>query len=171
MSWTDLFTTYGKVYTSDPRSRVKNAEHPAASIPHPDAASMFRQDTWTGKNSLRLGNDLIDFNSAANRLVRSKEYERLRSMPEIEQAMNVIADEACIAGEELVSTLFDGLKSIQWLAENKTEDFLVYCWDFERNDYTIGVAYNARKVKRAKTVKVTLIMAPASSPLMTILYY
>jgi hypothetical protein len=73
--------------------------------------------------------------------------------------MTVISDEACVHGDTRVSTLFDGQKTISWLAERWKKNpspFLVYCWDFSKEDYTLGWAYEPRVVKRDKTVKILL---------------
>jgi hypothetical protein len=123
----------------------------------------LRGELWSGgaKGQVRLhdSNDFIDLSTVTNRQSRYKEYERLRNIAEIEMAMTVIADEACVAGETKVSTLFEGYKSIESLAVRWKKDpnpFLVYCWDFQKEDYTIGWAYDPRFVKRSKTVKVIL---------------
>lgn len=128
----------------------------------PDAMPDLRGDSYSaGQSQIRLhdSNDFVDLSTVTNRQSRYKEYERLRSVAEVEMAMTVISDEACVAGSTKISTLFDGAKPIWWLAERWKEDpnpFLVYCWDFKKEDYTLGWAYDPRVVKRAKTVKVLL---------------
>jgi hypothetical protein len=49
-----------------------------------------------------------------------------------------------------------GFRTLKDLAENEKDRFLVYCYDFEKQDYTLGWAYNPRKTKKAKTVRVLL---------------
>jgi hypothetical protein len=78
-------------------------------------------------------------------------------MAEIETAMNTFANEACVSGNTLIATYGYGLKSIKWITENvKDERFLVYCYDFEKNDYTFGWAHSPRITKRAMTQKISL---------------
>ena len=104
---------------------------------------------------LRDSNDFIDLSTVTNRQSRYREYERLQNMAEIEFAMNVFADESCVAGGTMISTPFFGDVTIEWLAENKADEkFGVYCWDFEKDDFTIGWGYDPRVVKEAPTVKV-----------------
>jgi hypothetical protein len=58
----------------------------------------------------------------------------------MEMAMTVISDEAS-SRDTKIATLFDGQKTIRWLTERWKKDpspFLVYCWDFEKEDYTSG---------------------------------
>jgi len=162
-NWWDYFKLWQYALgTKDPLSQ-KDDDAPltGAGISQPDAIPDIRQDGsfWGGGRGmirLRDTNDFIDLSSVTNRQSRYKEYERLRNVAEIETAMTVFADESCLAGDTLINTLFDGLKSIEWLAENKTEEFLVYCWDFEKNDYTLGWAYDPRYVKTDQTVKILL---------------
>lgn len=161
MAWYDIFRIFSNAFEDDPQSKTnKNKEISGAGIGGPDVIPNIRSDnTYFGETGnvkqLRIGTDLIDVSSTSNRSARYKEYERLRTVPEIEQVMTAIADEACISGDTEVHTLYDGLKTIQWLTENKkNEEFFVYCWDFEKSDYALGVAYDPRIVKKAKTKKV-----------------
>ena len=164
MPWWDFYKIFTFAFENDPQTkRKKSASLVGAGIGGPDVVQymMDRDGVLSpdgGKVSkLRIGSDMIDTTSVSNRMNRIKEYERLRSMPEIEQVMTVIADEACISGDTEVNTLSDGLKPIKWLAENKKDqEFFVYSWDFEKNDYTLGVAYDPRFVKKEKTIKVIL---------------
>ena len=161
MGWEDLFRIFNNTFEDDPQTKkIKSRDDRGAGISQPDVVPMVRQDggnMWSsGKGMIRLGQDFVDFSSVTGRSMRIKEYDRLRNLPEIEQAMTVIADEACVAGDTPVQTLFEGLKTIKWLAENKKEEFFVYCWDFEKDDFTIGIASQPRFIKKEKTVKVLL---------------
>lgn len=161
MHWTDLFKLFRYSFEDDPQTkRDKSQETQGAGVTVPDAVPYVRQDGSTqssSKGQLRIGQDMVDLSAVSTRKNRYTEYERLRNVSEIEQAMTIIADEACVAGETLVHTLYDGLKSIQWLAENKAnEQFFVYSWDFEKNDYTLAIAYEPRLVKKSKTFKILL---------------
>ena len=131
-------------------------------VTSPDADLDIRHQFWGGSQSplrVRIGDstDFVDLSSVTNRSSRYKEYERLENIPEIHTALNTFADEACLGGDTLIATPF-GFISIKELAETKNaeERFLVYCWDFDKNDYTLGWAFHPRKVKRAKTIKVML---------------
>lgn len=161
MAWYDLFRVFTYAFEEDPQTkRAKAHDLTGAGISVPDAIPFIRQDGSMGavsKGALRVGNDFVDLSSVTNRQSRLKEYERLRNVPEIEQAMTVIADEACLAGDTIVNTLYDGPKTIKWLAENKVDqEFFVYSWDFSKENYTLAVAYEPRLVKKAKTLKVLL---------------
>lgn len=142
------------------RERSKDIE--GAGVTQPDAIPDIRADGsfWSGGRGvikLRDSSDFIDLSSVTNRTSRYKEYERLRSVAEIETAVTVFSDESCVAGDTLIATPF-GYTSIKELAETKQpeENFLVYCYDFSQNDYTLGWAYHPRLVKRALTVRVFL---------------
>lgn len=139
MAWYDVFRIFSYSFEDDPKSKTnKGKEAIGAGIGGPDVIPNIRSDnTFFGETGnvkqLRIGTDLVDISSTSNRSARYKEYERLRSVPEIEQVMTAIADEACVAGDTEVHTLFYGLKTIQWLTENKKdEEFFVYCWDFKK---------------------------------------
>jgi len=122
----------------------------------------LRSDAFgDSRSQIRLhdSNDFIDLSTVTNRQSRYKEYERLRSVAEVEMAMTVISDEACVHGDTRISTLFDGQRTIRWLTERWKKNpspFLVYCWDFDKEDYTLGWAYDPRVVKREKTIKILL---------------
>jgi hypothetical protein len=163
MHWTDLLKLWTYQFERDPLSKATQAQFTGAGVTQPDAIPDIRQDGsfWGGggKGAIRLRdtNDFIDLSTVTNRTNRYKEYERLRNVPEIENAITVMADEACVVGNTKVATPFYGLKTIRWLTENKSaERFLVYCWDFDKNDYTLGWAYDPRLVKKEKTVKIKL---------------
>lgn len=166
MPWWDFYKLWNYSFEQDPVSkrRRRRSRTPGSGTSQPEAIPDIRQDGsyWGGGQGLirlRDSNDFIDLSTVANRQSRYKEYERLRNVPEIEQVMTVLADEACVAGNTQVATLFDGHKSIKWLKERwdqEQEDFLVYCYDFEKKDYTLGWAYEPRLVRTAETVKVRL---------------
>jgi len=163
MPWWDFYKLFTYAFEDDPLSKKRKASDlSGAGVSQPDAIPDIRQDGsyWGGGNGLirlRDTNDFIDLSTVSNRQSRYKEYERLRNVAEIEMVMTVLADEACLYGQTKISTLMDGLVTIKWLAENKKDKpFLVYCWDFEKNDYTLGWAYDPRLVKKAKTVRVIL---------------
>jgi hypothetical protein len=162
MAWWDFYKLWTYQFEKGPLERLSKGEVTGAGVVVPDAMPDLRGDAYAGAQSqLRLhdSNDFIDLSTVTNRQSRYKEYERLRNVAEVEMAMTVISDEACIAGGTRISTLFDGPKPIWWLTDRWKEDpspFLVYCWDFKKEDYTLGWAYDPRVVKRAKTVKVLL---------------
>lgn len=129
-------------------------------VSSPDARWDIRNANWGGSQSpMRIqiadSHDFIDLSSVTNRKSRYKEYERLENIPEIYTALNTFADEACLGADTPIATPF-GYISIKKLADNKDpkERFLVYCWDFKKNDFTLGWAYNPRLVKTAPTVQV-----------------
>jgi hypothetical protein len=160
--WSDLYRLLTFADEKDPLQRRKDKDQfGGAGTSQPDALHTLGAEGAAGAGggqiSYRQTNDMIDVTTLTNRTQRYKEYDRLRNIPEIEQVMTVIADEACIAGDTPISTPF-GEVSIQTLAEGKDPDekFLVYCWDFEKSDYTLGWAWNPRKVKTAKTVRIAL---------------
>ena len=163
MAWYDFFKVFTYAFTEDPLAKKSHKDMSGAGVSQPDAMPDVRagQDGMSsgGQSSIRLRDttDFVDFSSVKNRIHRYKEYERLRSMAEIEMAMTVFADEACFAGETEIEAPSYGTKTIKWLAENlKDERFLVYCYDFSKRDYTLGWAYNPRKTKHAYTIKVLL---------------
>ena len=162
MAWWDFYKLWTYQFDKGPVERLSKSDIAGAGVVVPDAMPDLRGDAYSATQSqIRLhdSNDFIDLSTVTNRQSRYKEYERLRSVAEVEMAMTVISDEACIAGSTKISTLFDGPKPIWWLTERWKEDpspFLVYCWDFGREDYTLGWAYEPRVVKRAKTVKILL---------------
>ena len=162
MAWWDFYKLWTYQFEKGPLERLDKGEVAGAGIVVPDAMPDLRGDAYAGTQAqIRLhdSNDFIDLSTVTNRQSRYKEYERLRSVAEVEMAMTVVSDEACVAGSTKISTLFDGAKPIWWLTERWKEDpspFLVYCWDFKKEDYTLGWAYEPRVVKKAKTVKVLL---------------
>ena len=164
MPWWDYFKIFTYAFEDDPLSKkIQSQQATGAGVTQPDAVPNIRGDGshWGGSGGgqvqLRDSNDFIDLSTVTNRQSRYKEYERLRGVAEIEQAMTIFADEACIAGDTKIATPFYGMKTIRWLEQNKKDEpFLAYCWDFEKNDYTLGWAYDPRIVKKSKTLKIML---------------
>jgi hypothetical protein len=165
MAWWDFFKVFTYAFTDDPLSkRDKSRDQGGAGYSDPSGMIDVRamaNGTLGGGGSVRLRdtNDFVDLSTVTNRIHRYKEYDRLRGMPEIEMAMTVFADEACLSGDTLVATpAYDGgYKTLQWLAEHKAnERFLVYCFDFNKGDYTLGWGYDPRLVKEEETVKVVM---------------
>ena len=152
--------------TDDPYTRRKRSSRAqGAGIVADGAIGQIRNDaSWSGGSGkggllqLRESGDFIDPSSVTNRLARYKEYERLITMPEIDGALTVFADETCVVGDTPVITPLHGPVPIRQLAETKKpeEHFLVYCYDFEKQDYTLGWAYHPRWTKKAATVTVAL---------------
>ena len=157
--WSDFFKLFTYAGEQDPLSKQKdNNQFQGAGIAQPDAMGV--DFAGSGPNSgtagLRQTNDMIDTTTLTNRSMRYKEYERLRNVPEIEMAMTVFSDEACVVGDTKVATPF-GMISIKELAEEKgKERFLVYCYDFESKDYSLGWAFSPRLVKEEKTLTLVL---------------
>ena len=164
MAWWDHYKLFTYSFEEDPQTKLrKMRDLTGAGHSQPDALPDIRaQDGsyWGGGRGLvrlRDSQDFIDLSTVTNRQSRYKEYERLRNVPEIETAMTVFSDESCLAGHVPIASPFYGLQPIRWFAENKADErFLVYCWDFDKEDYTLGWAYNPRKVKTAKTIRVKL---------------
>jgi len=158
-----FFKVFNYAFTDDPISRRRNRDFTGAGISQIDALPDMRSGSDGGGGSgggggsvrLRDTNDFVDLSTVTNRIHRYKEYERLRNMAEIETAVTVFADEACFSGDTKVMTPH-GPRTLKDLAENEKERFLVYCYDFSKQDYTLGWAFNPRKTKKAKTVKVIL---------------
>lgn len=162
MAWWDFFKVFTYAFTEDPLSRRNRRELTGAGVSQIDAIPDIRGGnegvsggSGTGSIRLRDTNDFVDLSTVTNRMHRYKEYERLRNMAEIEMAMTVFADETCLSGETRVMTPH-GPRTLKELAATETERFLVYCWDFEKDDYTLGWAYNPRKTKKAKTIRLIL---------------
>lgn len=156
-TWSDFFRLFQYATEKDPLSARKDPKQfGTAGIAAPDALGADFQNGADGSASLRQTSEMIDTTSLSNRAMRYKEYERLRSIPEIEMAMTVFADEACVAGDTPITTPF-GIFTIQELAEKRAEErFLVYCYDTIKKDFTLGWAFAPRLVKRAKTITIIL---------------
>jgi hypothetical protein len=156
--WWDFFKVFTYAFTEDPLSEKNKNSLTGAGVSQLDAIPDLRsgnEGSIGGGTSIRLRdtNDFVDLSTVTNRIHRYKEYERLRNMPEIEMAMTVFADETCLSGDTRVSTP-QGMRTLKDLAENEKERFLVYCYDFDKQDYTLGWAHSARKTKTAKTIKI-----------------
>ena len=162
MPWWDFYKLWTYQFEKGPIERLDTAQITGAGVVVPDSMPDLRGDSFgLTQSQIRLhdSNDFIDLSTVTNRQNRYKEYERLRSVAEVEMVMTVISDEACIHGDTKVATLFDGMRTISWLTERWKKDqspFLVYCWDFEKEDYTLGWAYDPRVVKESETIKVLL---------------
>lgn len=162
MPWWDFYKLWTYQFEKGPIERLDTTQITGAGVVVPDAMPDLRGDTFgVTQSQIRLydSNDFIDLSTVTNRQARYKEYERLRSVAEVEMVMTVISDEACIHGDTKVATLFDGMRTISWLTKRWEKDqspFLVYCWDFEKEDYTLGWAYDPRIVKESETIKVLL---------------
>lgn len=159
--WSDFFKLFSYASEKDPLSKKKDtSKFSGAGIAQTDALTtggeLISGQGPSNYVNLRQTYDMIDTTTLGNRSMRYKEYERLRNVPEIEMAMTVFADEACVSGDTKVATPF-GYQTIEWLAKNKADErFLVYSFDFEKNDYTLGWAFAPRFVKKAKTVEILL---------------
>jgi intein/homing endonuclease len=162
MAWWDFYRLWTYQFEKGPIERQSDTQVTGAGVIVPDAMPDLRGDSYGATQSqIRLydSNDFIDLSTVTNRQSRYKEYERLRSVAEMEMAMTVISDEACVSGDTKISTLFDGQKTIRWLTERWEKDqspFLVYCWDFDKEDYSLGWAYDPRFVKKSETLKILL---------------
>jgi len=158
-AWSDFFRLFTYSSEPDPLARRKDPrQFTSAGISQPEAlgADINNGQVSGGMSSYRQTNDMIDTTTLSNRAMRYKEYERLRNVPEIEMAMTVYADESCVAGDTKIATPF-GFIPIKELAEKKKDErFLVYCYDFDTKDYTLGWAFDPRVVKKAPTIKITL---------------
>jgi hypothetical protein len=162
MAWWDFYKLWTYQFEKGPIERMDTAQITGAGVVVPDAMPDLRGDSFgLSQSQIRLydSNDFIDLSTVTNRQSRYKEYDRLRSVAEMEMAMTVISDEACISGDTKIATLFDGQRTIRWLTErwkNDPSPFLVYSWDFEKEDYTLGWAYDPRVVKTSQTIRILL---------------
>jgi len=157
--WSDFFKLFSYATKKDPLSATRDPnQFGSAGVVQPDAlGAEFQQgsDPTIGLN-YRQTFDMIDTTTLTNRAMRYKEYERLRNIPEIETAITIFSDEACVAGDTKIATPF-GFIPIKQLAEERAEErFLVYCYDEKKQDYTLGWAFAPRLVKKAKTKIITL---------------
>jgi hypothetical protein len=158
--WADIYKIYNFAFRPDPISRKASTRTiDGVGVTQPDAIPDIRADNFWGGGSkgairLRDSNDFIDLSSVTNRQSRYKEYERLMYVAEIDSALTIFADECCLAGNTMIPTPF-GSYSIKELAETKKPDekFLVYCFNFDNNDYTLGWAYHPRLVRKAETIE------------------
>ena len=154
--WSNLFKVFQDASEKDPLVQLNDPKNfPIAGTTQPDALNA-PNNADSGNVNLRQSYDLVDTTNVTARLSRYKEYDRLRSVPEIEQTLTIISDEACVAGNTEIPTLF-GYQTIASLAKkySPNEKFLVYSWDFKKEDYTLGWAFHPRFVKKAKTITLT----------------
>lgn len=164
MPWYDFYKIWTYAFTQDPiAKKVDVRKLDGAGTTQPDAIPDIRNaDVFSASGGgfikLRETNDMIDLSTTTNRQARYKEYFRLlQGVAEIEMAMTVFADEACVAGNTEIATLYHGYVTIEWLAKNKAgERFPIYSYDAAKGDYTIGWAYDPRLVKKEKTVQLYL---------------
>jgi hypothetical protein len=161
MAWYDYFKLFTYGFQRDPYSKSQDPKNlTGAGVSQPDALqTMGGDDVAAGSQGLmayRQSNDMIDTTTLTNRSGRYKEYERLRNIPEIETVMTVISDEACVSASTKIATPF-GFKTIKELVdEGSNEKFLVYCFDEESKDHTLGWAYSPRFVKKEETLTIVL---------------
>jgi intein/homing endonuclease len=161
MAWYDYFKLFTYGFQRDPYSKSQDPKNlTGAGVSQPDALqTMGGDDVAAGSQGLmayRQSNDMIDTTTLTNRSGRYKEYERLRNIPEIETVMTVISDEACVSASTKIATPF-GFKTIKELVdEGSSEKFLVYCFDEESKDHTLGWAYSPRFVKKEETLTIVL---------------
>lgn len=156
--FSDIFKLFHYATKKTALEDLESREPEGVGVTSPEANLNLRNQMYDGGLQLKIGDsnsDFIDMGGIIERKGRYKEYERLEGIPEVHAALNTFADESCLAGHTKISTPF-GHFTIQELAESKdpTERFLVYSWDFSKNDYTLGWAYHPRLVKKAPTVKV-----------------
>ncbi len=159
--WADLYKLWQAAFRPDPLAEYEGERSiEGAGVSQPDAIPDMRGNDgfWSGGRStirLRDSNDFVDLSSVTNRQARYKEYQRLRSVAEIEMALTVFADESCVSGDTKVATPF-GYIPIEELAAQKKpgERFMVYCYDFKKQDWTLGWGHTPRQTKIAETVKV-----------------
>lgn len=163
MPWYDVFKIFAYAFTDDPIGQKDHSTPQGAGIPQPDAMPDIRAnaDGTGGGGSVRLRdtNDFVDLSTVTNRMHRYKEYQRLQSMAEVDMAMTVFADEACMGGDTMIATpaYQGGYRTLEWLTEHmQGERFLVYAFDFDKVDYTLAWAYDARLVKEVEAVKILL---------------
>ena len=161
MAWYDYFKLFTYGFQRDPYSKSQDPKNlTGAGVSQPDALqTMGGDDVAAGSQGLmayRQSNDMIDTTTLTNRSGRYKEYERLRNIPEIETVMTVISDEACVSASTKIATPF-GFKTIKEIVdEGSNEKFLVYCFDEEAKDHTLGWAYSPRFVKKEETLTIVL---------------
>jgi hypothetical protein len=81
----------------------------------------------------------------------------MRSIAEVDTALETLADEACIAGPTPIETFYDGRVTMRWLYENRRDrPFLVWAWDFEIGDWCLACAKEPRITKVARTRRIFL---------------
>jgi len=157
MAWYDYFKLFNFTFRKDGTGNVVSG----GGVTQPDViqSSMIGDESMPqgGGISYRDTREMIDTTTLNNRTSRYREYERLRNLPEIETVMNVVSDEACVSGNTKIATPF-GFKTIEDLVNKNApnEKFLVYAYDNEIKDYSLGWAYSPRFVKKEKTLTIIL---------------
>ncbi len=159
MAWYDFLKVFSYASTQDPLSALKKPIS-GAGVSQADALDLRNSGGSGGLNPAMHQTELMDIHSVMNRMQRYAEYERLSAIPEIDWTLTVYADETCFAGNTRVMTPY-GARTLRELAEKQKGDFLVYCYDFQKNDYTLGFAHSARSMGVKKTVRVLLDNAEA----------
>lgn len=158
--WSDIYKLFTYAFVKNPLEK-RGEKYTSVGVRSPESIPDVNADGsyWGGGKGvvrLRDTNDFLDLSTVVNRSARYKEYERLRNIPEVEMVMTCFADEACISGDTKIPCPAYGHPTIKWLAENKPDErFLVYCFDFKKNDYSLGWGYNPRLVKEEETIKIT----------------
>ena len=158
--WSDIYKLFSYAFTKNPLEK-RGEKYTSVGVRTPESIPDVNADGsfWGGGKGvvrLRDSNDFLDLSTVVNRSARYKEYERLRNIPEVEMVMTCFADEACVSGDTKIPCPAYGHPTIKWLAENKPDErFLVYCFDFEKNDYSLGWGYNPRLIKEEETIKIT----------------
>ena len=92
--WADLYKIWNYSFEMDPMEKRAKRNIPSAGVTIPDAMQQPGQDgsmTGGGRGTVRLrdSKDFIDLSTVTNRQSRYKEYERLRTVPEIENAITI----------------------------------------------------------------------------------
>jgi len=160
--WSDLYKLFSLAFRPSPDEQARSDRTIEGSgITQPDAIPQiggYNDGFWSGgRGVLRVSNDFVDLSSVSNRQARYKEYERLRSVAEIETALTIFADEMCVGGDTKVATPFGLIPIKELAAKHKPhERFLVYSFDFAKHDYTLAWGYHPRQVKIAPTVRVVM---------------
>ena len=104
--WADFYKVFSGAFRKDPIWAKTNADVVGAGETSPDMMDVRGDMAGIGQIRLRDTNDLVDTSAVSNRPGRYKEYERLRIIPEIENAMTTIADETCVVGNTKEATLY-----------------------------------------------------------------
>lgn len=158
MQWQDIYKTFSDAFQDVPTTSSSMLTNiPSAGRTDPDAMQLRQDFNNPTKNvvPVKNSNEMIDLSSSAGRLNRYMEYEKLRIIPEVEAGLNIYADEACMVGSTKVVTPF-GEFTLEELKKTKDPEelFLVYCYDHNKKDFTLGWAHHPRLVKMAETVEV-----------------
>jgi hypothetical protein len=153
--WSDFFRLFTQATEEDPLAKFKDSnQFPTIGVAAPQA--LGNAGDGSGYVNLRQTSEMIDTTTLTNRIMRYKEYERLRNIPEIEASMQMFADEACVAGSTKIATPH-GFFTIQELAEKRAEErFLVYSFDIAKGEYVLAWAYAPRLVKEEETITIVL---------------